>query len=85
MNIKANRIIHYVHGELKDNGLDYRLLACRVNGAFQLWICAGDDNALVVMKDGLTPRRMKFEVSVELFAMRHGLNIQKLTFQESRP
>ena len=78
--------------ELSECGLDYRLVAGWINGAYQLWIQTvfrdgepSSEFALIWQRSGNRPRTMKQITTVEHYIQRHGLDINKLDYREGCP
>lgn len=85
--ILTTRTLTNYLSELNDYGWDYRLVAGRVDDAYQLWIATYSSEgvytgeAVMVFAKTSKPRRMSRKGSVECYARRHGLQ-DKLLFQE---
>lgn len=78
--------------ELSRCGLDYRLVAGQIDGAYQLWIQTvfrdgepSSEFALVWHRSGNRPRTMKQRSTVEHYIQRRELDLSKLTFREGCP
>ena len=78
--------------ELSVCGLDYRLVAGWIDGAYQLWIQTvyrdgewSSETALIWHRGGNRPRTMKLKATVERYIQRQGLDLSKLDYREGCP